>query len=280
VAFAPNPSSSRRDTLAFVICLVVSIAARLAPPPAQQAVATAVTETALSPFLFLQQQSELIKASRGRYARVASLRDSVLLRALDATALEEENERLRDLLGLSARLRIGHVSAEVLHQASAASGLLAMVSAGRDDGVEPKDPVVASDGLVGVIQDAGATTATMLLWTHPDFRVSAMTRDGSVFGIAAPRGSAGPNTMLMELRGVAYGDLVDPGTVVYTSGLGGTGGVYPRGVPIGTVMAVSEEREGWSRTYVVRPAVHPASLTHVVVLTGTAPDVGGAFNVQ
>jgi rod shape-determining protein MreC len=86
--------------------------------------------------------------------------------------------------------------------------------------------------------------------------------------------------MLMELRGVAYGDLVDPGTVVYTSGLGGTGGVYPRGVPIGTVMAVSEEREGWSRTYVVRPAVHPASLTHVVVLTGTAPDVGGAFNVQ
>ena len=108
-------------------------------------------------------------------------------------------------------------------------------------------------------------------------RVSAMTRDGSVFGIIAPRGSDGPRTMLLELTGVPYQQQVMPGTVIYTSGLGGAIGVYPRGIPIGTVLAIGDEQEGWSRTYVVRPAVPPAAVSHVIILTGPAVDVGRAF---
>jgi cell shape-determining protein MreC len=53
--------------------------------------------------------------------------------------------------------------------------------------------------------------------------------------------------------------------VILTSGLGG---VLPRGVPIGTVLGAAGESEGWERTYLVRPAVHPAAVTHVLVLTG------------
>jgi len=107
--------------------------------------------------------------------------------------------------------------------------------------------------------------------------VSAMTRDGSVFGIVAPRGSEGPATMLLELTGVPYQQHVAPGTVIYTSGLGGAIGVYPRGIPIGTILDVGDEQEGWSRTYVVRPAVPPAAVSHVIILTGPAVDVGRAF---
>jgi cell shape-determining protein MreC len=56
------------------------------------------------------------------------------------------------------------------------------------------------------------------------------------------------------------------------------GGVYPRGINIGTVMAVGEERgEGWTSTYEIRPSVHPASLSHVVVLTGPVEDLSGMF---
>ncbi len=104
-----------------------------------------------------------------------------------------------------------------------------------------------------------------------------MALDGSVFGIVAPRGSEGPGTPMLELRGVAYQQQVPPGTVIYTSGQGGGQGVYPRGIPIGTVVAVGDEEVGWSRTYVVRPAVHPASISHVVVLVGTTDDLGAAF---
>ncbi len=277
MTLAPDSFASRRDTLAFVICLLLSLGARLAPPAVQNTIAAAFSSTVLAPFLFLQEQAEVIKSSRSRYAQVVGLRDSLVVRALSAPGLEEENEQLRALLGLSSRLQVRHVSAEALHQASPASGLVTILSAGSGDGVLPKAPVVSTDGLVGVVQSVSRDRSVAMYWTHPDFRVSAMTRDGSVFGIVAPRGSEGPATMLLELTGVPYQQEVAPGTVIYTSGLGGVTGVYPRGIPIGTVLDVGDEQEGWSRTYVVRPAVPPASVSHVIILTGPAVDISSAF---
>jgi rod shape-determining protein MreC len=46
----------------------------------------------------------------------------------------------------------------------------------------------------------------------------------------------------------------------------GVGGVYPRGIPIGTVIGELKTTEGWARTYLVQPAVHPFDVTSVLVL--------------
>ncbi len=280
MSFKPDRFSTRRDTLAFIICLLLSVSARVAPPPVQDSLARAISSTVLAPFLWVQEQAELIRASRGRYALVVESRDAALVTAFTARALEEENERLRELLALSARLPMEHVSAEVLHQAAPTTGLMVVLAAGRQDGVVPRAPVIAPGGLMGVVQSVTARSSVALIWTHPDFRVSAMTLDGSVFGIVAPRGAEGPNTPLLELSGVPYQDRLQPGTQIYTSGLGGPSGVYPRGIPIGEILAVAEELEGWSRTYVVRPAVHPAAVSHVVVLTGPGVDLRAAFSRQ
>jgi rod shape-determining protein MreC len=80
--------------------------------------------------------------------------------------------------------------------------------------------------------------------------------------------------MLLELSGVPYRDLVPAGTRLFTAGFGG---VYPRGIPIGEVVGVAREEEGVSRTYYVRPSVHPASVTHVVLLVAPTLDVSEAF---
>jgi cell shape-determining protein MreC len=108
---------------------------------------------------------------------------------------------------------------------------------------------------------------------------SAMTEDGSVFGIVAAYTGGGPTEMLLELRGVPYRENIAAGTRIYTSGLAtGEGGIYPRGILIGMVMSAGEELEGWARTYVVLPAVHPASVSHVVVLLDTRADLSQAFS--
>jgi rod shape-determining protein MreC len=279
VDLSPDRLASRRDTLAFAICLVMAIAVRIAPVAVQESIGGAIRSSIIAPFLALEDQILSIKDARVSFARVVAQRDSALVQALAARALIEENEQLRALASLSSRLPMRHVTAQVLHQAGRTEGLTFLLSKGRDDGVVPQAPVVAPEGLLGVVQTVDAATSVAIGWPHPDFRVSARAEDPRIFGIIGPLGTDGPNTMVLELRGVPYEQEVPAGTMIYTSGLGGAAGVYPSGVPIGVVLSVAEEQEGWSATYAVRPIVHPASVSHVIVLTGrdTGAGLGAVF---
>src|SRR2546427_499083 len=139
--------------------------------------------------------------------------------------------------------------------------------------------VVSPEGLVGLVASVDEHTSVVLSWAHPEFRASAVASDGKVVGIAAPHGAEGPNVWLLELQGVLYRHQVPTGTVIVTSGLGG---VFPRGIPIGVVIGPAREEKGWGRTYLVRPVIHPAELSHVMILTSSRPagsDLRNAFTV-
>jgi rod shape-determining protein MreC len=56
---------------------------------------------------------------------------------------------------------------------------------------------------------------------------------------------------------------VPAGTLVLSSGLGG---VYPKGIPVGTVTGVVREQAGWERVYRLLPAASPGAVAHVLVL--------------
>ena len=45
----------------------------------------------------------------------------------------------------------------------------------------------------------------------------------------------------------------------------GRGGIYPRGIPLGTVVGIDEADTGWRKSYLLRPAVRPEGVTHVIV---------------
>jgi rod shape-determining protein MreC len=116
--------------------------------------------------------------------------------------------------------------------------------------------------MVGVIRVVSPGQATGDFWTHPDFRASAMTADGSVFGIIR---SSGEQPQLMRLNGVPFQAELAIGTEVVTSGMGG---VFPRGMPIGQVAELTQTEAGWSRSYLIRPLVYPDAVREVMVLVG------------
>lgn len=278
MTFASERYASRRDTLAFIVCLLLSVAARMTPAAWHDRVSDSLRGTLLRPLVAMQGWAESARTTRQRFARVVAERDSAAVVATLADALREENAQLRAVLGLRERLPARHVAAEVLHQSLPTDGYTLLISAGSRQGVRVLAPVIAPGGLVGVVRSVGSNTSVVVAWAHPDFRASAMTADGAVFGIAAPYGGADPGSLLLELRGVPYREQLVPGTRVYTSGLAtGERGVYPRGIPIGTILSVGEELPGWARTYLVLPAAHPASISHVIVLLDTRPDLTGAF---
>jgi rod shape-determining protein MreC len=262
VALRAERSGSRADTAAFLLCLLLSLTALALPDALRVPAAAFVRETLLAPVLGLQRRSVLAGENRTRLEVLRAERDSLSLGAAFAPELAAENARLRGLLALGGRVGTGFVSAEVLHQAGVGDGLTLLLSAGSADGVQPLSAVVAPDGLVGLVRTVDRHTSVAIAWTHPDFRTSAMVDKSRVFGIVSARRGEREGE-LMELRGVAYRDQLAPGTKVVTSGLGG---VFPRGVPVGTVQGVLSESAGWERTYLLRPAVHPAQATHVMVL--------------
>jgi rod shape-determining protein MreC len=68
---------------------------------------------------------------------------------------------------------------------------------------------------------------------------------------------------------------VPVGTLVLSSGLGG---VYPKGIPVGTVTGILREQAGWERVYRLLPAANPGSAAHVMVLVAPPEaDLAPAF---
>ncbi|HXE58173.1 MAG TPA: rod shape-determining protein MreC, partial [Gemmatimonadales bacterium] len=274
MAAAPDRAHSRRDSITFLVCVGLSTAALIAPREWGHAVAATIRRTVLVPALWMQRAAEEGRTSRARFEKVMAERDSAAYAAQFLPALRAENQRLRDLLALGRRLEVRFVPAEVLHQPHPADGRTLLLGAGTRAGVAPFDPVISPEGLIGVIRSSGPDHSVALTWAHPEFRASAFAIDGSAAGIVAASASATASETLLELRGVPYRDSVPPGALVVTSGLGG---VYPHGIPVGTVLGVAREEAGWERTYAVRPAANPRAVTHVLILKAAGTSLARAF---
>lgn len=275
MTFGPERSSSRGDTARFVICLGLSVTALFAPRAWGDRASLAIRESVLVPFLWLQQRAEEGRSSRSILRAVTAERDSTAEAAQFLPALRLENQRLRALLGLAQRVHSAHVSAEVLHQALPTDGRTLVLSAGSEAGVRAFDPVIAPEGLIGVVRTVDREWSIAMTWAHPEFRASAFTESGTVFGVAAPTPQGVGSELLLQLRGVAYRDTIAVGSRVLTSGLGG---VYPLGIPIGTVIGLAREETGWERAYLIRPAANPLIVSHVLILLSPRDSsIRGAF---
>lgn len=266
----------RRDNVLFSLCVILS-AAMLLRPELGAHVTGAIRATVLRPFLQIQEWSEAGRTSRAAFDRLRGERDSAAYAAQFLPSLRAENQRLRALLGLGARVRVPYVAAEVLHQSLPTDGRTLILSRGSRDGVREFDPVVGAEGLIGVVRTVEPSRSIAMTWMHPEFRASAFTRPGGVFGVVAPALQLTGSDLLMQLRGVAIRDSVPDGTLVVTSGLGG---VYPSGIPVGTVMGQAREETGWERIYIVKPAENPAAASQVLILGDPGGIADSAFTVD
>ncbi|GMV09034.1 MAG TPA: rod shape-determining protein MreC [Gemmatimonadaceae bacterium] len=257
-------SGSRADSALLATCALLALFATVLPLPIRDAIASNLRRTAVAPLLALQERAQRARTAFAERGAVAARLDSLALRNAELGQLAAENAQLRGLLGLGRQLQWGFVPAEALHGQGEGDEHLLVLTAGARAGVRPRSAVVAPDGLVGQVTTVDPRTSLAILWTHPDFRASAMAADGTAFGIVRPHLGEEPERSLLELRGVAFRDALKPGTRITTSGLGG---VYPRGIPIGVVLGEVKTSEAWSRTYLVRPAVYPPDVGNVMILS-------------
>jgi rod shape-determining protein MreC len=253
----------RLDSGLLATCLLLSIVALVMPRRFRDGVAGALRATVLAPLVSLESRASSVRAAIGSRDALLTTRGRAVTDTLSLRAVVDENTTLRRLMGLSARLQDGFVVAELLPRRGVDDDFTLTLNVGSSAGVEPFAPIVTADGLVGMVERVDANTSFAITWAHPDFRVSAMSVDERAYGIVQPHLGTGVERLLLELRGVPFRAKLDSGAIVVSSGLGAT---YPRGIPVGVVLGEISTPEKWARTYLLMPAVLPASIGPVLIL--------------
>jgi rod shape-determining protein MreC len=140
-----------------------------------------------------------------------------------------------------------------------------VIGAGTDQGVRIDQIVLAEQGVVGRVSEAGSNYAKVLLVTDSSSSVSALVQTSRASGIV--RGQYG-DTLVMEW--ILQSDPVKLGDVIVTAGLGlgnELRSLYPKGLVIGTVVDVTKAEVSAYQRAVVAPAVDLRKLESVLVIT-------------
>jgi rod shape-determining protein MreC len=134
----------------------------------------------------------------------------------------------------------------------------AMLAAGARDGVGVGMPVIAANGLIGRTIEIGNHATRVLLLTDPASRIPVVVQRTGQAGLVV-----GSNRPALELR-----DRVGPevpllaGDRLVTSG---DGGVFPPGIPVGSIIAAGGGAPQ------VRPAATPLGAGFVSIETAWVP---------
>jgi rod shape-determining protein MreC len=117
--------------------------------------------------------------------------------------------------------------------------------------------VVTPDGVAGKIIAVYPQSAQVLLITDPSSGAGSLLQDNRIQGVLKGTGRG-----LCKLDYVMNEDAVSPGDRVVTSGLDQ---IFPKGLPLGTVVKVGEGNI--YKEIVVKPAVALDRLEEVLVVT-------------
>lgn len=265
----PVRAGAAGDTAMLALCVLTALVLLFLPGEERDRVAATLRRTAVAPLAQLQREAEIRRAKYLSYDERVRVRGALARDAADVTGLRSENDRLRRMLGLGARLQWGFVAAEAI-PGQVAGKLVRqqiletfLLTVGSRAGVTQFAPVVAPEGLVGMVEQVDPAMSVAISYAHPDFRVSVQTPNDSAYGIVQAHLGTGANRGMLELRGVAFRSPLKPGQLLVSSGQGGT---YPRGVPVGTVVREIQTVERWARTYLLQPSVNLGDVGAVMVL--------------
>lgn len=196
---------------------------------------------------------------REENARLREERARLLQWQLVARSLEAENRSLRELLNLVPEPRARFITARVIGDAGGPFVRTALIAAGKYDGVRKGQAVMTGDGLAGRVFEVGQRSARLLLLTDINSRIPVVierTRDRAIL--------AGDNTDLPRLLYLPLDTQAAPGDRVVTSG---HGGLFPPGLPVGIVSAVSEDG------VTVQPLVEWSNVEYVRLVDYEMPEI-------
>ena len=171
-----------------------------------------------------------------------------------AEILESENQQLRSVTGTVPDEIRSLITARAVTAPGGSFAHTILIAIGNESGIAAGDPVITSNGLVGIVYEVGRAYARVLMISDINARIPVMLASSSWPGL-----TIGRNGEYLELAFLPAEARPEVGELVLTSG---HGGILPAGLAVGRVDRVDGD------DIRVRPAVEFRNLGYVSVLIG------------
>ena len=204
----------------------------------------------------LKRENESLKAEQNRYSEVLA-----------------ENIRLRNLLKFKqGYTSYNMVGASVIERDYGGWTHTMVIDRGEDSGIKKYMPVIIPSGLVGFVSEVYMNSSRVQLLLDPRTTVGGIVQRPASRVVSMVSGNSG-NPGLLSFMSLPKESDVIKGDIIVTSGYGG---VYPKGLVIGTVEQVDVDSEGGTQSAEIRPAADFAHMEEVFIITDhiqkTSPD--------
>ena len=195
----------------------------------------------------------------------------------EARAVEQENRRLKAVLGLDSGETKPVAVARLIGSTSSSARRFAYLSAGRRDGVTQGMPVSSPMGLVGRVLETGATSSRVLLLTDSESVVPVRRATDDTVAFAEGRSDG---TLRIRLINLGVNPL-EVGDIFVTSG---AGGLFRPGVAVAMATELTDDgaigqllsNPAGTDVVVVEPIWQPEAIDSMEV----APDPQGEPQAQ
>jgi rod shape-determining protein MreC len=182
--------------------------------------------------------------------------------------LQKQNYRYREMLGFKESNSFELLPAEVIARDPSQWFGTITINRGYLDGVAREAPVITERGLVGLVTTVSPNSSQIILITDPRIAVSAMvlrSRDPGIVGLDGIVESYSRDPSFLKMSNLPPDTNIQSGDVIVTSGLGG---VFPKGIFIGTVKGIADEPFTLVMSVVIEPRVNFNRLEEVFIVMG------------
>jgi rod shape-determining protein MreC len=201
------------------------------------------------------------KQFRGENRALRAEVERLRIASLQVRDTQEENLRLRRLLGLRDRLPLSTLAGEVIAKEWSGWIRSLIVNRGRRDGIARMTPVIVPEGLVGRVAEVRSGAVVVQLINDPSSSVGAVVQQTRTVGVVEgePGGGMRFKFLARESGGLRVGDLI------VTSGLGG---MFPKGLPVGRITALEDHGLALFHYARISPMTDLARVEEVLLLVG------------
>src|SRR5579862_5507071 len=197
---------------------------------------------------------------RGVRAENRQLKEQIEQMRLDQVRLADDAaqaRRLQTLLSFKEQFISRTVAAQVIGSSGSDLSRIVYIDKGEKAGIERDMAVITADGIVGKVLLVYPSVAQVLLINDQSSGVGALLEKSRLQGVL--RGTANGE---VTLERVMSDEQVVPGETVLTSG---GDQIFPKGLPVGTVMKVGNGKDLFLNIK-IRPAANLSKLEEVLVL--------------